>query len=776
MYELAKNAIHEAKSGNLNWITPEFTKWMNDTTLSILESNNPDSEMMENAYAILLLSNILYNNTTMEILPLEDSVYDMLVVKYNNLTDGQSPVGAPPVIFDGESPKFVQEISTNKELPKVFHHYKDKDEYDLFYEDIMAPNTPMQGWFGGDDDILIAKKKQDIGHKYPELAGTLDKCKYVLRHDAQASGISDVNTSNVPVFEDTLNSWQGIAMANGLLLNQLVAELKYDGVAVDLEVDGDTVISAWSRGDTGRDKAADLTPIFGGMKFPNAYQVPKGTVFGLQTECIITFENMMLLSTQFGKTYKNARNAIIGLLGALDARKYLPYMTLVPIRTSGLNFVDREIEITFLNKFYTMGVNMKYAILDGDYHQLLFQVHAFVNMAQELSTSIPFLYDGVVVSVTNQHLKNVLGRKNSVNKWSTAIKFETSKKKTIFTHYTFSVGQNGVITPKAWFKPVAFIGTIHNNTTAHSYQRFKQLDLKPGDIVQIEYRNEVICYISKDPTDPYNMANPNPPVEFPQNCPCCGTPLVFSEKSAMCPNPHCEERNIGRMTNMLKKLSLKGFSDKYVEALKITSFKSFLEYDREKAKSILGDVMGEKFMQLIEEFKSSNYFDYMVIGAIGFSSVAQKNWKLILNKVSMDAILNLPDSDLFYTLLCVKGIGAGIANTIITERKALREDLITISKLPNIHFTYNEVVLETIPVRFSGIRDTLLEQAFNSLGIYDADGKKGVTKKTGILIIPHEGFSSNKVKQIDPNVCMILTPEGAWRMLEEQYGIVPPMI
>ena len=775
MYTLAKNAIHEAKAGNLNWITPEFTKWMNDTTLSILELNNPDSEMMENAYAILLLSNILYNNTTMEILPLEDSVYDMLVVKYNNLTDGQSPVGAPPVIFDEEAPKFVQEISTNKELPKVFHHYKNKDEYALFYEDIMSPNTPMQGWFGGDNDNLIAKKKQDISHKYPELAGTLDKCKYVLRHDAQANGISDVNVSNVPVFEDTLNSWQGIAMANGLLLNQLVAELKYDGVAVDLEVDGDTVISAWSRGDTGRDKAADLTPIFGGMKFPNAYPVPKGTVFGLQTECIITFENMMLLSTQFGKTYKNARNAIIGLLGALDARKYLPYMTLVPIRTSGLNFVDREIEITFLNKFYTMGVNMKYAVMNGDYNQLLFQVHSFVNMAQELSASIPFLYDGVVVSVTNQYLKNILGRKNAVNKWSTAIKFETSKKKTIFTHYTFSVGQNGVITPKAWFKPVAFIGTIHTNTTAHSYQRFKELALRPGDIVQIEYRNEVICYISKDHTDPYNMANPNPPIMFPQACPCCGTPLVFSEKTAMCPNPNCEERNIGRMTNMLKKLSLKGFSDKYVEALKITSFKSFLEYDRVQAKSILGDVMGEKFMQLIEEFKASKYDDYMVIGAIGFSSVAQKNWKTILNKVSMDAILYLPDSDLIYLLLCVKGIGAGIANTIVKEREALREDLVTIASLPNIVSSYNRIDDNKPQVRFTGIRDTQIEQAFNSVG-FDADGKKGVTKKTAILIIPYEGFSSNKMKQIDPNVCMILTPEGAWRMLEEQYGIVPPMV
>ena len=164
----------------------------------------------------------------------------------------------------------------------------------------------------------------------------------------------------------------------------------------------------------------------------------------------------------------------------------------------------------------------------------------------------------------------------------------------------------------------------------------------------------------------------------------------------------------------------------------------------------------------------------MVIGAIGFSSVAQKNWQTILNKISMDSILNLPGEELYYTLLCVKGIGAGIANTIVAEREALREDLVVISKLPNIISSYNRVEENKPQVRFTGIRDTQLEQVFNSIG-FDADGKKGVTKKTVILIIPHEGFHSNKMNQIDPNVCMILTPEGAWRMLEEQYGIIVPM-
>ena len=751
--------------GNLDWLTEDFVKWMNDTILRLLETTELDDELLEDSYAILLLSNILYNNTSMTILPLEDGVYDMAVVKYNNLTNDNSPVGAPPVIFDTVSNSTVHTVAeTPTKLPKVLHKYYPKPEV-LFYNEIMKPNTPILKWFGDENAKTITKKQQNISHKYPELAGTLDKCKFVLRNDASMYGIKDVNKSNVIVFEDVFNSWLGTANAYCPGFKQeLVAELKYDGVAVDLEVDGDTVLSAWSRGDTARDKAADLTPIFGGMKFPNAGVVQKGTVFGIQTECIITYENMMLLATQFGKCYKNPRNAIIGLLGSLDARKYLPYFTLVPIRTFGLNIPDREVEIEFLNKFYTMGINMKYAILRGSANDILFQVHSFVNMAQELLPSMPFLYDGVVVSVTDPNLQRVLGRKNSVNKWSIAIKFESDRKQTVFTHYTFSVGQNGVITPKAWFRPVSFLGTIHDNTTAHSYQRFKQLALRPGDIVTIEYRNEVICYISKS-CDPYNNANPNLPIPFPEVCPSCGAPLIFTEKSAKCPNFQCPERNIGRISNMLKKLSLKGFSDRYIEILKITSLEEFLNYDKNKAISILGDVMGIKFMQLIYEFNNTIYEDYMIIGAIGFSSVAQKNWQTILRNVRLGAIIEADDNELYNTLITIKGVGPETAKTIVTERKGLMKDLMLIFTLPNIKKTFNTKE-ELLPqVRFSGIRDTDLEKEFRALG-YDASGSKGVTKNTVVLVIPYEGFVSSKVQKVPPN-CLVLTPAGAWRYIND---------
>ena len=139
-----------------------------------------------------------------------------------------------------------------------------------------------------------------------------------------------------------------------------------------------------------------------------------------------------MLSKEFGLNYANARVAVIGLTSREDARRFLPFLTLVPIRTAGLNINERQTEIEFLNKYFSTEVDMKYAIMRGDYNQLLFQVKRFVDDAETLRPYMPFLYDGVVVSLIDPNLIKLLGRYNSVNKWSIAVKFEAEVKQTIF--------------------------------------------------------------------------------------------------------------------------------------------------------------------------------------------------------------------------------------------------------------------------------------------------------------------------------------------------------
>ena len=757
---LLSKALDDVQHSRPISITKELYDCINAIATDALNTEQLNEEQLKNVYGILLISNILYNNTSMNVLPLEDGIYDLLVVKYNKLTNGGSPVGAKPIAFDNTSSgDYVTTDSLGAGMVTVARRIGNDDMF--FYDNIIKNSMPMNAFYDHSDEKNVKevpKMYHNVKHNYPELVGTLHKCKFVLNSQAAEYGMLD--TPGILTFE---RDFLGKFYQMGFYFKQLVAELKYDGISVEAEVDGDTIISARSRGDTGNDEATDLTPIFGGYRFPKAIgKVCKGTVFGIKFECIITKENMKLLEINHGIKYANPRNAIIGLKSRTDVRRFLSYMTLVPIRTAGLTMPDRLTEITFLNKYYSSGVDMKFAILDGDYNSLLFQVKKFTEEAEYMRPYMNFLYDGVVVSFTDPYIKQEIGRRNSVDEWSMAIKFNSKVKQTIFYGYSYSVGQNGMITPKAHFKPVEFLGGIHDKTTAHSLSRFMKLGLKVGDIVNIEYRNDVICYITK-PDMEYNRNNPNPIIEFPKVCPCCGSPLELNKDSAYCTNFNCPERSLSRVSNMFSKLNFKDFSDAYVSILGITNFTSLVTYDVEKAKKILGDVMGAKLGYRINELLTKPIYDYRAIGSLGFDSIAAGTWKIILMNISIEDLMNKSDKSLVDSLIAIHGIGNITAKCLAKERKVFKQDLATIASMPNVLRTYGHMDKRR-QVRFTGIRDEALEKAFNDAG-FDADGNKSVTKSTDILIIPYAGFESSKTKKVSPN-CVMLEPMEAYQFLD----------
>ena len=65
---------------------------------------------------------------------------------------------------------------------------------------------------------------------------------------------------------------------------------------------------------------------------------------------MITKYDLQKLGKLRQKSYKNCRNAIIGLFGASDAYKFVDYITLIPLATS--LEMDRITELKFLNKYY----------------------------------------------------------------------------------------------------------------------------------------------------------------------------------------------------------------------------------------------------------------------------------------------------------------------------------------------------------------------------------------------------------------------------------------
>lgn len=743
----------ELKNGNIRIIDMNNKVFLNEEAMRLLNISSLSSNDLESLDLIIRISNAIYHNVDNDTLvPIDDGIYDLLMVLISKYMNNYQ-VGSDDIIFTDT----YQDITENKQEVKLVCPVKriPIEEAEFYHKDILHNREFIPQDFYISPVIRkrnIERRVINTPHKYPELVGTLDKCKFVLNNQAKELGVFD--DANVRIFErDFIQKHIQQGIISPIEKFFMVAELKYDGVSIEAEV-SDHVISARSRGDTNNDVATDLTPILEGYRFPAAEGMKD--VVGMKFEAILTNYNLQRLGQMQGKAYKNARNAMAGILGSNTGNLYRDFITLVPLEVELPEYdLDRVGRIEFLNTYYTTGVDLKYAILYGDYREILFKVKRFVEEAEALRPYMPFLYDGVVISYIDKDKIAKLGRENSVNKYSIAIKFNPMKHQTTFLGYTYTIGQSGVVTPMIHYNPVEFYGGIHTKSSGHSYKRFRELGLRKGDIIEVTYTNDVMPYVTKPDIAP-NRENTNSIEEFPKVCPCCGTELIFTDKSAICPNIECKERNNARMENMLDKLQLKDFAGERLQSIGKYSLTELMDLTVDDVR-FLGEINSQKFVERMNELKTKPIYDYQIVGALGFTGIAQEKWKLILTNFSLLGLMtNYNKPGFVETLTSVKGIGPATAETIRNEMWFFIKDLTRIVEMENIITSYGNNV-ETKVIRFTGFRDKALVERLKSMG-FDA-GEGSVTKKTDILLIPCEGFTSTKTAKAEKDNIMIVPVE-----------------
>ena len=761
--------LNELRSGKLYSVTrfDNITN-INQYVIRVLNLEDWDKETVETVKDILTMCNILYNNSSQNTVLLEDGVYDILLEKYKNYSKSY-PVGGEPVRLDESVLIHKNETDSSTVRWDVVDYgnmlyYQDAIKNDYQY-DFDIKNIPP--WYIKLDDHV---SERTVPHNNLELVGTLDKCKFVLCKDAMEAGV--YNDANVKIFErDFLQKHlkDNIIDMNSQLT--MIGELKYDGIGIDAIIEHGQLVYANTRGDTNNDKTVDLTPFLGGYAFPRAEDLD-GKI-GIQFEAIIQIPYMNYLKNEFGLNYVNARNAVIGISSRKDARMFRDFITLVPLKTDIVvdgQHVDRLVEIEFLNKYIAREVNLKFSIFTGNYISILYQVKRFVDEMQYMRSFMPFLYDGIVVSYYGDDIRRILGRENFVDKFSMAIKFPSLKKETIFTGYKYTIGQNGIITPIIYYNPIEFYGAIHDHSSGHSYKRFQELGLKLGDVIQVEYTNDVMPYVTKMDIQ-VNQDNPNPIVPFIKNCPFCGCPIQISDsgKSATCPNIECTGRAIARIANMVSKLDLRDFGEKTMELLqanlKTTSLRDLFKLTTRDV-SFLGPVNSVNLIERIQKLKNDPIYDYEIMGSLGFTNIAKSKWKMILNYIPLNDILNQDPDELKFRLINIKGIGMTVVRTILVERNVFREDVEMILSMTNIIPSYH--MKKGLKIRFSGIRDKELVKEVSSRG-HDI-GEGAVTKDTDILIVPDENHKSNKVYQAIRNGTIIIPYKDFLNSLDKYLG------
>lgn len=787
-YDKINNIFDRIMIGDASVITSENIRFMNEQAMEIYNIPQLDPKQVEGLKKIIMICNVLYNRTDMTVLPIEDGFYDLLLEKYKSY-DKNFQVGSAVVEFrnfiekDLDSPQKIAKpavsfVNLNNQKDETHQFIFDKlmrRGQPILNREDFKPNPPLP------QSAPISKRTHDTVHNHPTLVGTLDKAKFVLNQDAIDAGV--FNDPNVAVLERDFFMKHVVAgIYSPLDEIEVVVELKYDGISVEADCTNE-VLSARTRGDTGIGEAADISPILEHYPFKHADSMIGHDPIGVKFEAIMTKTNLARFNQVRGRSYANCRTAIVGLFGASDAYLFRDYITLIPLAIDRDNIpyiTNRLEEIEFMNKlFVSHGQPLRYCYFKGTIAEVLFLIKAFWDEAKIARDYLDFMYDGIVVSYLNENIRQELGRKNYINKFSMAVKFDALEKQTIFRGYTYEVGQHGNITPMIHYDPVEFIGTIHTKSSGSSFNRFQSLGLKYGDVISVEYRNDVMPYVSRVECEA-NRNNPNPVIQFTDKCPVCGSPLVITDsgKTAICPNNDCPGRSIQRMVNMFAKLNIKGFADATFKALEKNHLYELADVTKKEAQVLLGEVDGSNFFYEMCKLITEPQKDFVVMASLGFTSLGYKKWESILQKIRVRDIQKLfIDSNndwakfKFNLMQALNMKSCVTIDTIVNEWNFFVKDIDFILTKMQLIDSFGQSNDDKIQIRCTGFRNPQLIEQLNNLG-FDADDSSSVTKKTKFLLVPYAGYNSGKTAKAQsiPGI-QILTKDQFVDNFETMFGL-----
>jgi DNA ligase (NAD+) len=324
---------------------------------------------------------------------------------------------------------------------------------------------------------------------------------------------------------------------------EYAAELKFDGLAINLRYERGVLVQAATRGDgeTGEDVTQNIRTI---NQIPLRLQGCDAAVLEVRGEVYIRRDDFERLNERQReriaagergeKTFVNPRNAAAGAVRQLDpaiaAKRPLSFFAY------GLGDVQGwavpGTHSATLNALADMGlpVSDERAVLQGATG--LVEFHRRIAAERD---KLPFDIDGVVYKVNSFALQRRLGFVTREPRWAVAHKYPAQEQMTVVRDIGVQVGRTGKLTPVAKLEPVFVGGTTVSNATLHNEDETRRKDVRIGDTVIVRRAGDVIpevvsVVLDKRPahvSEPFDLYK-----RLDGKCPVCGSAIAREEGEA----------------------------------------------------------------------------------------------------------------------------------------------------------------------------------------------------------------------------------------------------
>ncbi|MES2299918.1 MAG: NAD-dependent DNA ligase LigA [Pseudomonadota bacterium] len=352
------------------------------------------------------------------------------------------------------------------------------------------------------------------------------------------------------------------------------AELKFDGLAINLRYENGVFVQAATRGDgeRGEDVTANIRTVRAIPLRLHGEQVP--AVLDVRGEVLMykaDFERLKERQRAAGqKEAVNPRNAAAGSLRQLDSR--ITAQRKLRFFAYGIGTLEGAAmpvsHAALLDWYAQLGLPVcaQRAVVRGAPGLL-----GFYEDIGRRRASLPYDIDGVVYKVNRLADQQRLGYVSRAPRFALAHKFPAEEATTVVQEIEVQVGRTGAITPVARLAPVFVGGVTVTNATLHNDDEVKRKDIRIGDTVVVRRAGdvipEVLAFVPElRPLDARQFA-------MPLQCPVCGSPIVRAEDEAVarCSGGplRCAAQKKGGLMHFVSRraIDVEGLGDQLIEQL-----------------------------------------------------------------------------------------------------------------------------------------------------------------------------------------------------------------
>lgn len=398
------------------------------------------------------------------------------------------------------------------------------EEFDAMIEELRNTNPDSElfrtGW--GYNVFEDSTPGEKVKHLYGR-AGSLDKCRTY-------------------------------AELNHKLRGNIRASLKLDGLSVVLYYKDGVLNKALTRGDGeyGIDITEKARMLVGNtIKSKNFTGAVRGEILMRKSEFIKFKEKH--------PEAKNSRNSAAGLVNAASIGPDFNHLNLVVYSVVGDDSFERKnLTLEEYQASYTM--DRVYTWLYHNFKDVVPNMTINVNednfivkmnMCRECWYALDWPADGIVLTHNNLFI-NI--RTHEITYDSQAFKFKAEAVETEVEYVEWNLTKNRYLMPRIKIKECQLSGTDVNWATGYNAQYIRDNWIGEGAIVEVEKHGEIIPNINK-------VISPGH-VKIPNDCPECGTELIWNGVHLMCPNKMCNNASTQDLLVWLENVCpVEGFGD-----------------------------------------------------------------------------------------------------------------------------------------------------------------------------------------------------------------------